>query len=497
MPTPRLFRRRPWHEWYAMLLGLLGLAVLFVFLATTFAEKHRQAFLTTSWFFVASLGLYGLFLWGLRRDAFGGGTPRAVLKWGSLGLTAFVLFLFVPFRWPSAADEPTGAPNARLDARDQAGSSLYAKAEGILPGDEITLTIFDICLGGIQNKARRDGPVSPDKLDIKDAAALTGYIKEQARALGAGIVGICELQQAHVFTSDHQGTPIDLRHKYAIVVGTDLPYNLALPTAPLPWAEYYSALPEELAALLADKLPKSGAPISLEELEKLKNTMRFFSEGGRTAVELARLIRSFGFAARAHYSRWSEVQIIPLAEAAGLGELGRNGLLLTKEYGPRGSFAVITTDLPLLTDPPARLGLREFCEDCAKCAVACPVQAIPLGGRKLERGVRKWVADGERCYDYLLSNPKCMACLGSCPFNKPDYLLHRVATYMGTRRNVVTNRLLVWVDDVLGYGDMTPFLTAEAAPEPSAASGGRGTGVQELRGAPASASTPDAQQGAE
>ena len=169
------------------------------------------------------------------------------------------------------------------------------------------------------------------------------------------------------------------------------------------------------------------------------------------------------------------MQIIPLAERAGLGELGRNGLLLSKEYGPRGSFAVISTDLPLLVDQSSPLGLREFCEDCAKCALSCPVQAIPLGGRKLERGVNKWVTDGERCYDYLLSNPKCMACLGSCPFNKPDYLLHRLATFMGTRRNAVTNRLLIWLDDMLGYGDMKPYLALA-----DAAHGG-GTAVPELR----------------
>lgn len=439
--------------------------MLFVFLCTTLAEKHKQGFILVGIVFGLSLVAYVVFLWLLKRDRMRSRAARRAMLWGSVGATLFTAFLFVPFAPPAELAVHPVAPIARLDSRDQAGSALYAKAETMLPGDEITLTIFDICLGGIQNKARRDGEVNPDKLEISDVTALTGYIKQEAKALGAGIVGVAKLEQSHVFSADHQGTPIALDHGFAIVIGVDLPYTLALPSAPLPWQNMYSTLPEELAALLADKIPKHGADmISPEELEALKETMRFFNEGGRSAVELARFIRSLGFEARAHYSRWSEVQIIPLAEAAGLGELARNGLLLTHKYGPRGSFSVVTTNLPLVPDEKRDLGLRAFCASCDKCAVSCPVKAIPLGGPKLERGTYRWLADGERCYQYLLANPKCMACLGSCPFNKPDFLLHRVASFMSTRNNVVTNNFLLFLDNLLGYGDMKPYLP-DTAPD--------------------------------
>lgn len=458
--TVRLaFKKQPWYVWYCLLLGVALNGSLFLFLTTTFMEKHKMGVVVTGWTFLFCLTGFICFIRAVRRGKLQGDIPSFIMCYGSVAITLFIAFLFMPFELTGVPPLESSASLVRMEARAQAGSELYAQAEPVMPEEEITLTILDICLGGVQSKAQRDGPVGPEKMDIKDVRALTAYIKSQGKALGAGLVAVTRLDQAHVFTKDHQDRPINLGHTYAIVLATDLPYQLALPSAPLPWKEYYAALPEELAALLADRIPQHGADIvSPEELEKIKETMRFFSEGGRSAVELARLIRSLGYEARAHYSRWSEVQIIPLAQEAGLGELGRNGLLLTKEYGPRASFSVVTTSLPLELDETQDLGLRSFCASCEKCAEACPVKALPLGGPKEERGTVKWVSDGERCYNYLLANPKCLACIGSCPFNKPDYLLHRLAGFMATRNNTVTNNILIFLDDIFGYGDMRPYL---------------------------------------
>ncbi|MDR2818991.1 MAG: 4Fe-4S dicluster domain-containing protein [Desulfovibrio sp.] len=450
--------KTPWYVWYCLLLGFLWNCLLFLFLSTTFAEKLKTGFVITGWTLIFSLALYIYCIRCYRKNRLRGKAARAVMRWGGIGLTLFVAFLFIPFNLNPSPALSGRNHLRRLDSREQAGSSLYVQAEGVLPDDEITLTIFDICLGGISNKTRRDGPINPEKMDIKDISVLTSYIKNQAAGLKAGLVGITRLDQAHVFTANHKGQTINLPHEYAIVLGVDLPYQLALPSAPLPWREFYTSLPEEIAAILADKTPMSGTDVvPPEELEKIKETMRFFSEGGRSAVELARHIRSLGYEARAHYSRWSEVQIIPLAQSAGLGELGRNGLLLTQKYGPRASFSVVTTNMPLVVDKPVDLGLQAFCTSCEKCAYACPVKAVPLGAPKEERGVVKWVTDGQRCFDYLLGNPKCLACIGSCPFNKPDLLLHRVATYMATRNNIITNNILLLLDNFLGYGDMQPY----------------------------------------
>ena len=50
---------------------------------------------------------------------------------------------------------------------------------------------------------------------------------------------------------------------------------------------------------------------------------------------------------RAHSLGRAEVNPVPLAINAGLGELARYGMLINEEYGSRLHLYVVTTDLPL------------------------------------------------------------------------------------------------------------------------------------------------------
>ena len=61
--------------------------------------------------------------------------------------------------------------------------------------------------------------------------------------------------------------------------------------------------------------------------------------------------------------------------AAGVGEIGLGGFLLTPEFGTRQRFAFILTDAELEGD-----AVREktLCGDCGACAEACPFGAIHL-----------------------------------------------------------------------------------------------------------------------
>lgn len=61
------------------------------------------------------------------------------------------------------------------------------------------------------------------------------------------------------------------------------------------------------------------------------------------------------------------------AMSAGLGEIGASNLLLTPEFGPHQRLAAIVTELELAPDPRRELKL---CDDCGKCAKACPVGAL-------------------------------------------------------------------------------------------------------------------------
>ena len=62
--------------------------------------------------------------------------------------------------------------------------------------------------------------------------------------------------------------------------------------------------------------------------------------------------------------------IAPLvARDAGLGEIGRMGLLMTPRLGPRVRLGVVTTDLPLAPNEAGDdLSVLDFCTRCKKCA---------------------------------------------------------------------------------------------------------------------------------
>jgi hypothetical protein len=95
-----------------------------------------------------------------------------------------------------------------------------------------------------------------------------------------------------------------------------------------------------------------------------------YSRMGIAAISLAESIRALGY--KAVPAMNDTALSIPLAIQAGLGELGRMGLLITPEYGPAIRLAKVLTDMPLETDHPISFGVERFCLDCHLCADHCP-----------------------------------------------------------------------------------------------------------------------------
>ncbi|OGY83705.1 MAG: tRNA epoxyqueuosine(34) reductase QueG [Candidatus Kerfeldbacteria bacterium RIFCSPHIGHO2_12_FULL_48_17] len=75
------------------------------------------------------------------------------------------------------------------------------------------------------------------------------------------------------------------------------------------------------------------------------------------------------------------------AEAAGIGFIGKNGNLITREFGSWVFLCQVLTDIPLDFDEPA----RRMCGSCTKCIDACPTGAIVAPG----------VVDARKCIAYL------------------------------------------------------------------------------------------------
>jgi|Deesub1362A_J573_1020465.scaffolds.fasta_scaffold00105_51 epoxyqueuosine reductase QueG len=103
---------------------------------------------------------------------------------------------------------------------------------------------------------------------------------------------------------------------------------------------------------------------------------------------------------------------------AGLGQIGKNSLLITPEYGNRVYLASIVTNAPMSYDIPFK---KQFCDkECQKCIEACPVRAIPKDGSAL--------IDKMKCYLYCKTQKErypitkglysCRECRRVCPFSK-------------------------------------------------------------------------------
>lgn len=81
------------------------------------------------------------------------------------------------------------------------------------------------------------------------------------------------------------------------------------------------------------------------------------------------------------------VSLRHVAQAAGLGTMGKNNLLLTRELGPRVRLGAVVTSAHMDPDDSCT---DDFCLDCEACIAACPVDALSeLGKTRTGRCVRQ------------------------------------------------------------------------------------------------------------
>ncbi|MBF7096056.1 reductive dehalogenase [Alkalibacter mobilis] len=149
-----------------------------------------------------------------------------------------------------------------------------------------------------------------------------------------------------------------------------------------------------------------------------------YSRMGIAAVSLAEYIRGLGYQAIPCMN--DTALSIPLAIEAGLGQLGRLGLLITPEFGPAIRLAKVLTDMPLEFDQPIDFGIPEFCKNCYLCEQHCPSGSISNGEPGFEgvcennnSGTKKWYINAERCLRFWQANgASCSNCIAVCPFTK-------------------------------------------------------------------------------
>ena len=133
-------------------------------------------------------------------------------------------------------------------------------------------------------------------------------------------------------------------------------------------------------------------------------------------VKIAECLNGYGYRAFIHDVDGQAV-VIPYAVAAGLGQLGLNGQLLTPFAGSRFRIMLISTNAPLIVDKPRDYGIPAICDRCRACVRRCPANAL-TAKRDYYRGVYKAKLNTARCLPVLASNQDCDICTTVCPVQR-------------------------------------------------------------------------------
>ena len=103
--------------------------------------------------------------------------------------------------------------------------------------------------------------------------------------------------------------------------------------------------------------------------------------------------------------------------AAGLGQLGHNGQLLSPHFGSRARLQIILTDAKVTHDKPVDYGIHNFCRSCQICVMRCPGRAL-ASQQVWYRGVEKAKMTFERCRPVMTRYSGCGICMKVCPVQR-------------------------------------------------------------------------------
>jgi len=269
--------------------------------------------------------------------------------------------------------------------------------------------------GSPESQLENPVEVNPDKT--------TRFITRWLKRTGAHDVGFTRLQEYHLYShkgrGPRSGSPIKKKHEHAIALTVEMDHRMM-----------------------------QSAPEGTTAMESSEQ----YLQSGVLALKLAAWIRELGYEATAHIDGNYEVICPLVAVDAGLGTIGRMGLLMTPSLGPRVRISVVTTNLPISYGDafPDRTTLH-FCHLCKKCARVCPSSAIPDGPRANIDGVERWQIDSERCHHFwTTSGTDCGRCITACPYSHPDDRFHRFIRWV-IKNNLLFRHMALKLDDLF-YG---------------------------------------------
>jgi hypothetical protein len=198
------------------------------------------------------------------------------------------------------------------------------------------------------------GKVNPKRVVVDDPAAMTRHIKTVAHYMGADVVGIAKAHPSFLYAGSRyvqDGTAQDA---------------------------YETQTPEELVR----KFPYVIQATTAWDYNKLQAHRHHIGDSAYHVSQMKGVLvlkALEGYIKELGYTALRGV-VTPQAAgvAGGIGELGRNGLVINKTYGARIHLPdPILTDLPLVADQPVDIGVEDFCKIAANAPTPVPPTASP------------------------------------------------------------------------------------------------------------------------
>lgn len=337
---------------------------------------------------------------------------------------------------PVTPVDPQQLPHPRNE-RGELGKALYKYWHNTVSTDPLTRISAPNhyadpgnCVNFSVQRSRL-GNVNPERTLVADPAAMTRHIKRVARYLGADIVAVAPSNPVYLYDGRYvqDGQTDDaFEQDSTTALARRFPYLIFVSVA---W---------DYKTLQAHRHHIGDASY---HFAAMKNA--------RILKTIEGYIKDLGYSALRGTANGQATAI-----AAGVGELGRNGLVISEKFGARiHAQDPIMTDLPLVADKPVEFGVTDFCSTCRKCAVTCPTNSIPFGDKVVHNGIEKYKINWETCYrlrPFVVEHwDSCLTCVTVCPFTKENRWWRTLAvTTLRTtpiRLRQLAVRPLLWLDN--------------------------------------------------